>query len=681
MSNSNELQVIEDIIQISEYEKACSNINIEAIQSILKQSSESKMFEIIKEIYLNINTEQLVNHSKFLFSYIEFQDFSVNSSECYDDILKLCEERGKSEGNDLYCYFILKKRVEFNEFTKRYDCMIEALWCLESHVARLRMHNELLENIDEWFTDLVSYPEEYQLQVWFYKGVCYFESMKYMQAITCYEKAEQFASVLCKYQSQSNCNERIGVTYGVMGNYAMQLQYHLFAKEIREKHSINEKMGNSFVNLGLCYKNLGDINNAILYYQEGINWQFKYERHYDAFVGKMLLAMVIDLVDEKILILEEVVQYFRSIQDENRLADALHSMFQTFVNANKYDDALRVYNELLDLLSGKSIDMNLGLTYKTMGELFLKKESENYDVVSSEMYLKQAIDIFRALDIKDYLYQTLQVYSGLLEDQKRWEDFAITYKEYHILKEAVLNSEVQMKLHSLEAQRLRDNAEHERKIQRVQIEEQVKLLHNVLPAEIAERILSGEKQIAEYAESVSVFFFDIVGFTEISGKMSPIDLLEGLNRIFTEIDHIAIDYSIEKIKTIGDAYMAVAGLPKAIENHAEKIADFALAIQKKSRNWYWNNVNINFRMGLHCGPVISGIIGSKRFAFDIWGDTVNIASRMESNGHAGRIHISKEFKELLQDNQKYKCVYRDLIDIKGRGIVETFWLEETEYSE
>jgi class 3 adenylate cyclase len=675
MSNSNELQVIEDLIQISEYEKACSNINIEAIQSILKQSSESKMFEIIKEIYLNINTEQLVNHSKFLFSYIEFQDLSVNSSECYDDILKLCEERGKSEGNDLYCYFILKKRVEFNEFTKRYDCMIEALWCLESHVARLRMHNELLENIDEWFTDLVSYPEEYQLQVWFYKGVCYFESMKYMQAIICYEKAEQFSSVLCKYQSQSNCNERIGVTYGVMGNYAMQLQYHLFAKEIREKHSINEKMGNSFVNLGLCYKNLGDINNAILYYQEGINWQFKYERHYDAIVGKMLLAMVIDLVDEKILILEEVVQYFRSIQDENRLADALHSMFQTFVNANKYDDALRVFNELLDLLSGKSIDMNLGLTYKTMGELFLKKESEIYDVVSSEMYLKQAIDIFRALDIKDYLYQTLQVYSGLLEDQKRWEDFAITYKEYHILKEAVLNSEVQMKLHSLEAQRLRDNAEHERKIQKIQIEEQEKLLHNVLPPEIAVKILAGEQNIADYAESVSVFFFDIVGFTEVSRMMSPRELLEGLNRIFTHIDALALEHSIEKIKTIGDAYLAVSGIHKPTRNHAEQIANFALAIQMQSKEWSLGGTKISFRMGIHCGPVISGIIGSQRFAFDVWGDTVNIASRMESNGQPGKIHVTEDYADLLNANHQYACIYRGKIDVKGRGFVNTFWLE------
>jgi class 3 adenylate cyclase len=389
----------------------------------------------------------------------------------------------------------------------------------------------------------------------------------------------------------------------------------------------------------------------------------------------MLLAMVIDLVDEKILILEEVVQYFRSIQDENRLADALHSMFQTFVNANKYDDALRVFNELLDLLSGKSIDMNLGLTYKTMGELFLKKESEIYDVVSSEMYLKQAIDIFRALDIKDYLYQTLQVYSGLLEDQKRWEDFAITYKEYHILKEAVLNSEVQMKLHSLEAQRLRDNAEHERKIQKIQIEEQEKLLHNVLPPEIAVKILAGEQNIADYAESVSVFFFDIVGFTEVSRMMSPRELLEGLNRIFTHIDALAIEHSIEKIKTIGDAYLAVSGIHKPTRNHAEQIANFALAIQKQSKEWSLGGTKISFRMGIHCGPVISGIIGSQRFAFDVWGDTVNIASRMESNGQPGKIHVTEDYADLLNANHQYACIHRGKIDVKGRGFVNTFWLE------
>jgi class 3 adenylate cyclase len=158
--------------------------------------------------------------------------------------------------------------------------------------------------------------------------------------------------------------------------------------------------------------------------------------------------------------------------------------------------------------------------------------------------------------------------------------------------------------------------------------------------------------------------------------MSPRELLEGLNRIFTHLDALALEHSIEKIKTIGDAYLAVSGIPIPCQNHAEQIANFALAIQKQSKEWSLGGKKIAFRMGIHCGPVISGIIGSQRFAFDIWGDTVNIASRMESNGQAGKIHISEEFAESLRECKNISCIHRGKIDVKGRGFVNTYWLEQ-----
>jgi class 3 adenylate cyclase len=421
--------------------------------------------------------------------------------------------------------------------------------------------------------------------------------------------------------------------------------------------------------------NLGDPDNAISYYREGIKWQLQYDRIYDSFVGKLLLAFALEHGEEKITLLKETIEYFRSIQDEHRLAESMNVLFESLAKASLFDQAIEIYQELLEILKHKSIDLNLAMAHKTMGEILIRRDTAFHDLVQSEILLKQSIDIFRELGVKDSLYQTLEIYSRLLEEEKRWEEYSRTFKEFHDLKHEVLSTEVQMKLHALEDQRKRDLEEHERKIQKIQIEEQEKLLHNVLPPEIAVKILAGEHNIADLAESVSVFFFDIVGFTEISRMMSPRELLEGLNRIFTHIDALAIEHSIEKIKTIGDAYLAVSGIHKPIRNHAEQIANFALAIQKQSKEWSLGGTKISFRMGIHCGPVISGIIGSQRFAFDVWGDTVNIASRMESNGQPGKIHVTEDYAELLNANHQYACIHRGKIDVKGRGFINTFWLE------
>jgi class 3 adenylate cyclase len=200
-----------------------------------------------------------------------------------------------------------------------------------------------------------------------------------------------------------------------------------------------------------------------------------------------------------------------------------------------------------------------------------------------------------------------------------------------------------------------------------------RLLLNILPAPIAERLKSSQESIAEHSDGVTVLFADIVGFTPLSASKSPQALVELLNRIFSEFDALADAHGLEKIKTIGDAYMAVAGLPEPWADHAPRAARMALAmLDATARVAAETGEKLALRIGLHSGPVVAGVIGRRKFTYDLWGDTVNTASRMESHGVPGAIHCTEAAALLLQG--AFQLQARGAMEIKGKGEMNTFLL-------
>lgn len=211
--------------------------------------------------------------------------------------------------------------------------------------------------------------------------------------------------------------------------------------------------------------------------------------------------------------------------------------------------------------------------------------------------------------------------------------------------------------------------------ERLQVEHEraENLLLNILPASIATRLKDSGDQIANSHEQVSVLFADLVGFTELSAKMEPDLLVSMLNDVFSQFDDLADEIGLEKIKTIGDAYMVAAGLPEFRHDHAEAIAEMALRMIDVIESYAdTSGLNLNIRIGINTGHVVAGVIGKKKFIYDLWGDTVNIASRMESSGKAGMIQVSHASYLLLQNAFAFES--RGEIDIKGRGKMETFQL-------
>ncbi|MBL7997394.1 MAG: adenylate/guanylate cyclase domain-containing protein [Candidatus Kapabacteria bacterium] len=307
------------------------------------------------------------------------------------------------------------------------------------------------------------------------------------------------------------------------------------------------------------------------------------------------------------------------------------------------------------------------------------------------------------LENKWSLKENYKDLAELYEKQGRWRESHFHFKKYHDLEKEVQTEEAKKQAELLDYERKQSEREKHIAVERAKHEATEQLLHNVLPPSIARRMVAGENLIAEKLPNVSVLFADIVGFTKLSQRISAEELVEGLDRIFSTFDTLAESYGLEKIKTIGDAYMVVAGAPEPRADHAEVMAAFAFemveAIQEFSS--IGTGEQIQLRIGIHSGEVVAGVIGKKKFAYDLWGDAVNTASRMESHGEAGRIHVSEEFVRMLFPSQtlpdrdgfsvpdesftlsigegrgedKVRAIPRGDLDIKGKGRMKTYFLE------
>ena len=210
-------------------------------------------------------------------------------------------------------------------------------------------------------------------------------------------------------------------------------------------------------------------------------------------------------------------------------------------------------------------------------------------------------------------------------------------------------------------------------IQRNQYQEQSDtLLLNILPREIADILRSENRIIADAFEGASILFADVVNFTPMSASMSPVELVNLLNEVFSHFDVLAEKHQLEKIKTIGDCYMVASGIPRARADHAQAVTLMALDILDYVKNRDFNGRKLAFRIGINSGPVIAGVIGQKKFAYDLWGDAVNTASRMESHGTSNIIQITRSTYELLKD--EFICEPQKPIHVKGKGEMEVWYV-------
>jgi class 3 adenylate cyclase len=198
-------------------------------------------------------------------------------------------------------------------------------------------------------------------------------------------------------------------------------------------------------------------------------------------------------------------------------------------------------------------------------------------------------------------------------------------------------------------------------------------LLSILPAPVAERLKRGETDVADYFDETTVLFADLVGFTNFASKNDATTVVQQLNEVFGAFDQIVEARGLEKIKTIGDSYMLAGGLPRPSKDHARRVVDAGLAMLSLTDRMVAQGYAVSeLRIGVHSGPVVAGVIGTSKFYYDLWGDTVNVASRMESSGVAGQLQISDATRLAIGDG--FRIEARGTIDIKGKGAMDTFFV-------
>ena len=310
----------------------------------------------------------------------------------------------------------------------------------------------------------------------------------------------------------------------------------------------------------------------------------------------------------------------------------------------------------------------------------LKLQSFDLMLLDMEMPELDGLDVLKIIKSDPALsYLPIIVISGAEDFAKTVECIQIGAEDYLpkpfdsvLLKARVYSSLEKKRLRDVDRKRISE-LQHEKELLHIEQMKTEKLMLNILPKPIADRLKKGEKNIAgNYPES-TVLFSDLVGFTKMSSEKTAGELVTLLNSLFTKFDQRAEDLGLEKIKTIGDAYMAVGGLPIPRADHADIVADMALGmfIDLQEFNTV-HGMDLGMRIGINSGPVVAGVIGFTKFSYDLWGNTVNTASRMESTSLNGRVQISSSTQELLKSS--FNIEERELIECKGLGKIMTYFL-------
>jgi len=512
-----------------------------------------------------------------------------------------------------------------------------------------------------------------------------------------YARAEEYLlASLAMFEEQGNESgtastlHNIGSLYNIQVDFPRALEYFGRALAMNEKKDRKIWTGNNLGDIAAIYWKLLDYPRALEYYQQSLSY-YELCGAKDGIITALsnIGAVYVTLTDYPLALeyLQRSLALAEEIGHTYLVAVNFHNIADVYQRNNDYARALEYYQKSLAISEKLGIKQLDGLNLANIGTLYAEKKIEGYDPALAEEYLLRAISVHQQYGGDTYLKDVYSALAALCRHEKRWEDADRYFQKYH---------ELYLKIHSEEANAMiqkftydREAAERDKALAIAKAASDAKhqateeLLHNVLPPSIAHRILEGEKVIAEKLSNVSVLFADIVNFTKLSQRITPEELVEGLDRIFSTFDALAEKYGLEKIKTIGDAYMVVSGAPIQRDNHAEAMAQFALEMVEAMKEFrsISTGEEIQLRIGIHSGEVVAGVIGKKKFAYDLWGDAVNTASRMESHGEAGKIHVSEEFMRALPPTSQMfpmspRFTERGEIDIKGKGLMKTYFLEK-----
>lgn len=462
-------------------------------------------------------------------------------------------------------------------------------------------------------------------------------------AISYFEKSIEIKRLLGS-SNYGNPLHALGDIYADLGQYEKALEYQFKGLEIREGYGYKTSIAGSYLSIGETYYKMGNFELAMEYYQKSIALSEEVS-NLDG-LAEILVKVSVLLYDQS--------EYNSSISYGKR---ALELAIATGAKQHIQDASKSLYNSYKELNENK-----LALE---MHELYIQiRDSISSTKVRKEI-LRQEFE---------YSYQK-KAFADSLEFSKKNEikDLELQKKQADINNQRIalastIGGIMMLIILAFTVYRGKQRSD--------------KLLLNILPEETAKELKETGNSKAKLFDQVSVLFTDFVDFTTISQELSPEVLVEEINICFSQFDRIMDKFDIEKIKTIGDAYMAVGGLPTPNTDNARSVVQAALEIRDfiKQRSIEQRRKGLPYfeiRIGVHSGPVVAGIVGTKKFQYDVWGDTVNTASRLESSSEAGKVNVSKTVHDLLSNEELFDFEFRAKIETKGKGFIEMYYVEES----
>ena len=455
----------------------------------------------------------------------------------------------------------------------------------------------------------------------------------YPEALIYYDRAIKTLLGRGELENVPGCYNSIGDIYLITGNYPESTKNYSLALQMAEKITDRFAMAVAYRGLGDVCKVQGKFGDALKNYLMGVD-------------------------------------ILKSINDKQELSSLYSKMGICYVRMKNYREAKKCFDQAFVL--SKELNSNVSFTEYYRGKELLDSATGRWEHAYKNY--KQFISLKDSAFNKDNLKKMLSSQMKYENDKKEAEARAEQEKKdirQRTIRNSISGVLAGTILFLVVVYRQRNKISKARN-------RSDELLLNILPEEVAEELKVKGSAEAKQFDEVTVMFTDFKNFTQISEKLSPSELVAEIHTCFKAFDDIIGKHDIEKIKTIGDAYMCAGGLPVANTTNATDVVNAAMEIQKFMQQHLQQRKNedkepFEIRIGIHTGPVVAGIVGVKKFAYDIWGDTVNIASRMESSGEAGKINISGSTYELVKG--KFKCVHRGKIQAKNKGEIDMYFVE------
>jgi len=515
-------------------------------------------------------------------------------------------------------------------------------------------------------------------------GAIYFNQGEYPKAIELYLQALKIAEKEKDSLRIATVWQNIGAIHNEKGDFPRAIEAFQKALPLFLAIRNDEGSGMAYLNIGEAYNGRGNYDQATLNVGKALQY-LQFTNYYTTALRTMGdIKMRQNKLEAGLFYLDSAYRLSLSTGDNFELSRTINTIAKAHKDQKDYPNALKYYKQGKELALASAANFELSLATRGLVEVYAalgdyKQAFENqkmYEAVQDSIYTMEADKKSNRLLFSFDLEKKQNEISLLVKDKKIQQ---IEVEKQKGIRNMFMGGFALVVLFSALVLRQRNKIKREKKNVEKEKARSEALLLNILPEEVAEELKAKGSAEAKLIEYVTVLFTDFKGFTAMSEQLTPKELVSDIHECFSAFDHIMGKYGLEKIKTIGDAYMAAGGLPVPTEAAVKNTVLAALEMQdfiskRKAANDALGKPAFEMRVGIHTGPVVAGIVGIKKFSYDIWGDTVNTASRMESSGEVGKVNLSQSTYELVKDSPDFIFESRGKIVAKGKGGIEMWFV-------